>query len=195
MKTIFTLIALILLVTYSAFAQLDKGYWIGDLSGEFGTNGRSSSNKITSFSLNPQAMKLISKNTALGISLDFQFFKAKYYNMGSVAPSETTVSRYSSFELGPVVRKYFGNKLVKPFVELGTGIKIGRYYGINNPYSADHTTFDHYLKPSVGLSWWMHDKISLNLSAEYNILNFSNSYFEGFKLGVSFKLGNQTIKK
>lgn len=195
MKTIFSLIALVILVAFSTYAQLDKGYWIGNISGLPGANGRSSSIGNISFSLNPEVMKLIGKNTALGMSIDFQFSRDKYYGNGSVTPTETFINRYTSIELGPVIRKYFGKKSVKPFVELSTGIKMSSYRGINNPYYTDHTNFDHFLKPSIGVAWWMNDKISLNLSAEYNILNFSHSYFKGFKFGIGFRFGNPTMNK
>jgi len=71
MKKLVLSIAFIALFTFTSFAQLEKGSWIGGVSGNVDfTFLKSSSNQAFSFNLNPYAMYLVSKNFSVGLNLD-----------------------------------------------------------------------------------------------------------------------------
>lgn len=73
MNNLLLAISFLFVLTTSLFAQLEKGSWIGGVTGSFGLGGRSSSSRIITWSFNPYAMYLISKNLAVGIDMDNVF--------------------------------------------------------------------------------------------------------------------------
>jgi hypothetical protein len=94
----------------------------------------------------------------------------------------------SQLETGVVLRKYFGSKQLMPFVQLNTGLLYYRtknfYDGVpNNPYD----DYDFLLKPAIGATYWLNDKVGLNAMMDYNLIN-SNVNELNFKLGISVKL-------
>jgi hypothetical protein len=185
MKTFITTCIFAFLISFSSFAQLGKGYWLGSVEGSLAVTG---SRAYWTINMNPQLMKLVHKNLAVGLGADFSYFKSNstYFN------GTTNLGPNSDFnlEIGPVARKYFGNSKLKPYVELGTGILMYKWNYENAENSGmNETHYKYYLNPTIGLSYWMNDRVSINLSTGYDILNFKEVNSTGIKIGVSFKLG------
>jgi len=140
MKKIVLSIAFITLLTFTSLAQLEKGSWIGGVSGNVDfTFLKSSSNRSFSCNFNPYAMYLVSKNFAVGLNLDYRYVYAKYS------------FEYSTHEflLAPVIHKYFGNSKYWPFIGLATGLAIDQSVSVD-PESFDvskSTNFGHFLNP------------------------------------------------
>ena len=81
MKTVLMTIVLIVVLTSSGFAQLEKGSMIGGVGGNFSVNSRSPEIRLIGWSFNPYAMYLVRNNFALGLSLDNRFQHGKNENI------------------------------------------------------------------------------------------------------------------
>jgi len=193
MKTLIMVIAFLVIFSTSVSAQLEKGSWIGGVSGSFGFGGRSSSNRVFSWSFNPSAMYLVKRNIALGIEMNNSFVHYKgSYTSGTENYSQKGVNY--SLKLTPIVRKYFGNGQFRPYVGLSTGIVMEhmRGYSSYDGNTNTETGFKYYLAPQVGASWWLNDKVFLDLKASYNVMDsFIGSGYHTLDLniGVGFKIG------
>jgi hypothetical protein len=195
MKKLCLSITLITLLTLTSFAQLEKGSWIGGVSGNVDfTFLKSSGNRAFSFSINPYAMFLVSKNFAVGLNLDYSLDFVKYSS--SFQPGSEPV-KYSSNNLlfAPVVRKYFGNSKYRPYIGLATGLEIYQPISFAAPDwdVTKSTNFGYFLNPEAGISYWLNDKVFLDLKASYDLIN---NYRQGdyhtvyLKIGIGIKLGN-----
>lgn len=193
MKTSVITFILLFILIVSSFAQLEKATWIGGVNGSFGIGGRSSSSRIITWSFNPYAMYLVSKNLAVGVEMDnvFTYYKGTYVS-GSDLYSQNGM--LYKLQITPAIRKYFGNGKVRPFVGLSTGLIMEHQHGYSS-YNDVHTTetgFGFYLAPQAGVSWWVNEKVFLDLKASYNLMDtyFGNGY-NGLdvKIGVGFKIG------
>lgn len=188
MKKISILIA-ISLFTICSYAQLSKGGWITSMQG----NGSSSKNfnyKSSSLTLQPSVLKLISNNLALGINLNTTFTSGS----SPIPSAPETISKLNTFNLeaGPVLRKYFGNYKLKPYAEFGTG---WNYTWFNNTIDGKSGNFDDsrfYIKPALGISYWISDRIALDMNLSYD-LNQEHYTFQlddwNMNIGFSVKLG------
>jgi len=193
MKNLLITIYLFLILTTSLFAQLEKGSWIGGVNGSFGFGGRSSSSRILTWSFNPYTMYLVSKNLAVGIEMDngFTHYKGSYQDG---AEAYLQKGMYYRLQLAPAVRKYFGDGKVRPFVGLSTGLIMEhmRGYSSYDDRTNTETGFGFYLAPQAGVSWWINDKVFMDLKASYNLMD---TYFGAgyntldIKIGVGFKIG------
>ena len=191
MKKLLLSIAFITLFTLSSFAQLEKGSWIGGVSGNVDfTFLKSSSNQAFSFSLNPYALYLASNNFALGLNLDYSYDFVKYYS-----GSEPVKYSSNNLLLAPVIRKYFGNSRYRPYVGLSAG--LGIYQPVSFPYPeydvSVSTDFGFFLSPESGISYWLNDKVFFDLKASYNLINYKNVgdyHTVDLKIGIGVKLGN-----
>jgi len=191
MKTLFLSIAFITLITFTSFAQLEKGSWIGGVNGndDF-TFLKSSGNRAFSFSLNPYAMYLVSKNLAVGLNLDYDYDFVKYS------------FEYSTHKLllAPVIHKYFGNNKFRPFIGLATGLAM---YQTNSFAAPDwdvskSTNFGYFLNPEAGISYWLNDNVFFYHKASYDLINYdknSDYHTVDFKIGIGIKLGNSSQEK
>ena len=199
MKKQFLSIAFIMLLTLTSFAQLEKGSWIGGVSGNVGFSFNSSENRFFSLSLNPYAMYLVSKNFAVGINLDYRYSFVKAY---SYFQAESEIIKYSSNSLlfAPVVRKYFGNSKYRPYIGFTTGLSINQTPGFV-PTSSDvtiSTDFGYILNPEVGISYWLNDKVFFDLKASYDLIkhNRIGDYRTvDLKIGIGIKLGDSSEGK
>jgi outer membrane protein W len=200
MKKLVLSIAFITLLTLTSFAQLEKGSWIGGVNGNVDfTFLKSSSNQAFSFSLNPYAMYLVSKNLAVGLNADYSYSFVKY---NSTSQTGSDLVKYSSNSLlfAPVVRKYFGNSKYRPYIGLTTGLAI---YQTNSfvPTSPDvskTTNFGYFLNPEAGISYWLNDKVFFDMKASYDLVNYkrnSDYHSVDLKIGIGIKLGNSSPAK
>lgn len=193
MKTLIFTIALLLILSTTVTAQLEKGTWIGGVNGTFGFAGRTTSYRTLSWSFNPYAYYLISRNLAIGADIQNSFFTYKRtYTDASSSYSSREMS-YSA-RLSPTVRKYFGKGALRPFVGLSTGLE---YWYVKGNYSFDNSTykesdFSYFLTPLAGFSWWMNEKVFLDVKASYGLIDsfYGNSNRNlNLNIGVGIKLG------
>jgi len=112
MKTVVLLFAFVIVITVSTSAQLDKGYWIGSVEGGLKKDINSRS---WAANLNPQVMKLVCKNLAVGIGIDFRYANIRSYNYFQ-PNTHTVLSKSLSFDIGPIARKYFLVILLNPIL-------------------------------------------------------------------------------
>jgi hypothetical protein len=171
MRKITFLLALGLLFSFPTFAQLEKGYWIGKIQGGLSTELQWQ-NVVINFQ--PEAMKLVARNLAVGLQFDYEYFKF--------------ISLHGqNLDMSALVQKYFGNKPFKPFIGLSTGAGMGI---AKNTSSGSTSTTDivFLLNSTIGISWWLNENACIDLSAGYGIRDKVDS-FDGIKLGVGFKFG------
>jgi hypothetical protein len=193
MKTFFVTIAFLVILSVSALAQFEKGTWIGGVNGNLNVTGRSSGTQLISWSFNPYAMYLVSKNLAVGIVMDngFTHYRGEY-QIGTETNSQKGFNY--SLQLAPTVRKYFGNGMFRPFVGLTTGLSLfhSRGYSSYEDSKTKETEFNYVLAPEAGVSWWLNEKVFLDIKASYNLIDsyYSNGYHTfDIKIGVGFKIG------
>jgi hypothetical protein len=191
MKLLISTIAFTILISLNSFAQLEKGYWIGSISGSL-TTGKDSQFKTFTIILNPEAMLFVSSKLAVGGNFSYGLFSMNKYENGDGL--ETIKIRETYLEIGPEARYYFGNFHLKPFADLGMGLRMNRRWTDNSQYEAYSPKWDFYARPAAGIAWWINDKVSLNLSTSYTFLNFKEADFDGVKIGVSFLFGNAGLK-
>jgi len=188
MKTLITSAVFCILFSTASFAQLDKGYWLGNVVGNIGISEKGN---FWYINMNPQFMKIVDKNLAIGMGVDYNFFKSNVKG-----PLNIGGYRSTNLEIGPVVRKYFGNSRCKPYAELSTGIQMFNIHELNAEYAdLNQRQYKFFMNPTVGVSWWINENVSLNLSSGFKATNFNSIVFDGFKIGVSFKFGNKSSKK
>jgi hypothetical protein len=188
MKTLITSAVFCILFSTVSLAQLDKGYWLGNVTGNFGVSDKG---EFWFVNMNPQFMKLVDKNLAIGMGIDYNFYKSNVKGPMSIGGY-----RHTYLEIGPVIRKYFGNTQFKPYAELSTGIQMFNSQYLNAEYADFNTQHNKFfLNPTIGVSWWINENVSLNLSTGIKTTNFNSIMFDGFKIGVSFKFGNKSSKK
>jgi outer membrane protein W len=200
MKKLVLSITLITLLSLTSFAQLEKGSWIGGVNGNVDfTFLKSSSNRAFSFSLNPYAMYLVSKNLAVGLNLDYSYDFVKYY---SSFQTESELVKYStnSLLLAPVVRKYFGNSKCRPYIGLTSGLAMYQTISFSAPSwdVSKSTNFGFFLNPEAGISYWLNDKVFFDLKASYDLINYNRSgdyHTVDLKIGIGIKLGNSSPEK
>ncbi|NOU47028.1 MAG: hypothetical protein HOO86_08205 [Bacteroidales bacterium] len=188
MKTLITSAVFCILFSTVSFAQLDKGYWLGNVVGNFGISDKGN---FWFVNLNTQSLKLVDKNLAIGLGIDYNYYKSNVKG-----PQNTGAYRHTYLEIGPVVRKYLGNSRCKPYAELSTGIQMFNSQHLNSEFSyLDEQQYKFFLNPTIGVSWWFNENVSLNLSTGFKTTNFNNIMFDGFRIGVSFKIGKMSSKK
>lgn len=187
MKKLFLLFIAIYLISNTVSAQLEKGGWITSLQGNYNVTGiKYRSDRFQSLLLRPGVMKLVHHNLAVGMVMSFGYDLSKY---SEVQPGLSLTSKSLSLEAGPVLRKYFGDYKLKPFAELSSGIKYhnsSSAYSDNRKYDFDNT--DLFIRPAIGLSYWINDRISFDISAGTDLMN-RNKWELQLNLGVSVKLG------
>jgi len=187
MKTFIIATAFTILVSLNSYGQLEKGYWIGDLSGGL-TFNKGYIFKTFTATLNSQAMILVSNKLAVGGNLSYGLLSVDKYDNGD--GTESYINRNTYLEIGPVARNYFGHFQLKPFIDLGMGLQMNHNWTDNRNYGENSTNWNFYARPVVGIAWWINDKVSLNLSGSYTFLNFKDEDFDGVRVGVSFTFGN-----
>jgi hypothetical protein len=200
MKKQFLSIALIAFLSFTSFAQLEKGSWIGGVSGSVDFSFRkSSSNRAFFCSLNPYAMYLVSNNFAVGLNLDYSYNFSKY-NYTSQTGSELIKYSTNTIMFAPVVRKYFGNSRYRPYLGITTGLAIHQTNSFvpTSPDVSKSTNFGYFLSPEAGISYWLNDKVFFDVKASYDLINYNlNGAYHAvdLKIGVGIKIGKSTPKK
>lgn len=189
MKKIFILIVISLLSVCS-YAQLNKGGWITSLQG-YGSASKMTEFKESTLRIQPSVMKLIGHNLALGINLSTTF-QSNTYPTNSTAPFVLSKLNSLKLEAGPVLRKYFGNYNFKPYAEFSSGLYYTQYKS-NYEGVTSHTNDSRlYIKPALGMSYWISDRIAFDMKVSYDINHHFYSFlFDNWNLnmGFSVKLG------
>lgn len=199
MKTLFLSIAFIALLTLASFAQLEKGTWIGGVSGNVAFSFKPSDTKFFSLNLNPYALYLVSKNFAVGLNLDYTLDFVKY---SSAFQAGSEPAKYSSNNLlfAPVVRKYFCSSKYRPYVGIATGLEIYQPISFAAPDwdVTKSTDFGFFLNPEAGISYWLNEKVFFDLKASYALINsgrLEDYHTVDLKIGIGVKLGNSSAEK
>ena len=199
MKKLILSIVFITLVAITSFAQLEKGSWIGGVSGNVNFNFRPSDTKYFSVNLTPYAMYLVSKNFAAGLNLDYNYDFVKYY---SFFQTESELVKYSTNSLlfAPVVRKYFGNGKYRPYIGLTSGLAMYQTISFSAPSwdVSKSTNFGFFLNPEAGISYWLNDKVFFDLKASYDLINYNRHgdyHTVDLKIGIGINLGNSSQEK
>jgi len=193
-------IAFITLLTLTSFAQLEKGSWIGGVSGNVGFSYNSSDIRYFSLSLNPYAMFLVSNNFAVGLNADYSYDHTKTYYPFSQTGTEFVKYSTNSLLFAPIVRKYFGTGKYRPYVGITTGLSIYQTPSFV-PTSTDvakSTDYGYILNPEAGVSYWLNDKVFFDLKASYDLVkhNRIGDYHSiDLKIGIGIKLGNSSAGK
>lgn len=191
MKKIFTLIIIFLLSGYSfnSLAQLNKGSWITTLDIRGSYSNYHSELIHATLCGNSSLIKLLQKNLGLGISMGISQEWQQYPTIGN--PELFNKTRYKRLEAGPVLRKYFGDYRFKPYTELGLGWQFNKssdYINDDRQYTDNYTDF--YIRPTVGIGYWISDKVSLDLNLGFDYIP---DYGHGdwlMNMGFSVKLGD-----
>lgn len=172
MKGLFITAAICLLSVVS-FAQLSKGGTIVTLQGN-GSFSNMDGGTSYALTVQPGYKVLVSNNVAIGFDVNYGYSYVKYPDY---------YSHYSQsidqLEVGPVVRGYYGESKLKPYLEFGAGW----YY-----FSLGHSTYEHnrlYLKPAAGISYWFDDRVSTDLNISY-VMNEGYTLFEYDQWDISF---------
>ncbi len=176
---------LLIIVATASFAQNEKGSIVAGVNGNIMLD-KNSSRTIGSIALNPWALYFVKDNLALGISVEnsLLFSRNKDSNQNNVTSYKLLIA--------PELRKYFGEKKLKPFIGISTGLRYSFYkYGDES----SKTTFsspDFYLAPEAGLSWWLNDRVFLDVKLSYDLsekISGSNWNTLNMNVGIGIKLG------
>jgi hypothetical protein len=187
MKNLLLCAILGLFITSETSAQLIKGDFVAGIQGNLKYQAtKSGSYKGLGLNVENHGLYFVGNNLGIGYVIDFEHSQYKMSNnsLSDLASKNIT----SQLETGVVLRKYFGSKQLMPFVQLSTGLQYYRtknfYDGVpSNPYD----DYDFFLKPAIGATYWLNDKVGLNAMMDYNLIN-SNVNELNFKLGISVKL-------
>ncbi len=192
MRTCLMTIVFFVVLTAAGFAQLEKGTWIGGINGSLGLSGFSSNNYSIKWSFDPYAMYLVSKNFAVGFEFDNKHGYICYrhnYDADHVFSLEM-----KSYFLQPALtaRKYFGTRRFRPYIGISTGMVLFHedYHYFDHMDNYYRSSFSYFIAPQIGASWWIKDKLYLDMNARFNysITNNLPGYFD-FKIGAGFKIG------
>ena len=193
MKKLFLSFTFLTLITVSSLAQLEKGSYIGGVYGNFSIMGRSSGTQYLSWGFNPYAMCLVGNNLAIGMDMDnrFTYFKSTYQDGSG---NYSMLGSSYNLQLAPIVRKYFGNGQVRPYAGLSIGVIMEHMHNYSSfeTQTTTETGFSYHLAPQVGVSWWINDKVFLDLKASYNLMDtyFGSGYHTfDVKIGAGFRIG------
>lgn len=123
--------------------------------------GSSDQYKNTSFNLSPAIGYFFIDNLALGIELPIQY--------SSMKDTDDDKMTQSSLVFAPFLKYYFGNSMMKPYVNGSIGLGKGSVsydftMGSNVSYSM--TMFAYQL--GAGLSIFLHEKVSLDLGLRWS---------------------------
>ena len=138
-------------------------------------------------------MYLVSRNVAVGLEMDngFTHYRGEY-QIGTETNSQKGLNY--NVQLAPTLRKYFGNSRLRPYIGLTTGLSLlhSRGYSSYDDSKTKQTDFNFVLAPDAGVSWWMNEKVFLDMKASYNVIDsyYGNGYHTfDIKIGVGFKIG------
>ncbi|MDO8896846.1 MAG: hypothetical protein Q7V19_04290 [Bacteroidales bacterium] len=184
MKKQILLSCILLIGATASYAQIEKGSTIGGMNGNFSFQSTHSANSLN-FGFNPYALYFVKENFALGLSIEnnFSMFKTKTASYNR---------EVKTFELliTPEMRKYFGTGKLMPFIGLSTGLHFYQFYH-SDPHPKGNP-YNFYLAPEAGLSWWLNDKVFIDLKAKYDLINTnrgSGNHTINVNIGIGFKLG------
>lgn len=180
------LISTVLVVPASA--QLEKGTFLANIEGTMSyMGGRNAPYRSVSYRISPQPMWLVRNNLALGMKIDYGYSSWRSNpNYSGTLTAEFSNSRYYSLETGPLVRKYFGSRAIKPYIQLGGGFAVQWQH--NKALDVTTRNSSMYFEPRAGVSWWLNDKVSVDLSGGYRFSNSSRYNYSLARLGITIKL-------
>ncbi len=186
MKKLFVL-CLLTCLFFNSFAQLEKGSWVGGVSGASKVTLRPQYLKAIYLDLNPYAFYLLRNNLALGFNVDNKLTCAKYASNLNIMKSGFR----NELSLSPEIRKYFGAKKFRPYVGLANGFEY--IYGRSQyeESKVEIREFNYFLAPNVGVSYWLNDKVYLDMKTGFKFLiNSSNPNNQSLdlKIGIGIKL-------
>lgn len=187
MKKLLLVIAAATVFTFHLHAQPEKGDWIASLQGSYGVAGvKSDSYRYHNLQLKPELLKMLKHNVALGVvmGVDHSVTWMKNYQ-----PDVDLRTRNLNLQIGPVVRKYFGNAKLVPYAELSAGVNYSHYYSkFSGKSGSSISSADAFIRPAIGLSYWMNNRVSFSISAGTDLLKPRYRELQ-INLGISVKLG------
>ena len=145
-----------------ANAQTQKGDWM--LGGNFSLN---TSNNNTQIALTPDAGIFIINNLALGANLGFIYSKSGDANS-------------TSFGIGPFLRYYFTNAMVRPILH-GSLNFLSQKTKITGFPSTTNNATSYFL--GGGAAIFISDQVSID-----GLIGYSHSKFKGFNGGGGFAM-------
>ncbi len=200
MKTfkLFFTAALLLCLSFSGFAQTEKGNFLlgGSSSFEYTAlklklenNGSSDDlGKTTSLDFTPGVGYFLADNFAVGVETALSFAVDK--------DEDDNKDKYSSAVVIPFMRIYMGKGKVKPFIHggLGPGWAKSKTAGYFSDYEFSYKLFAY--EVSGGLSFFLNDKVSLEVGLGYASLatKYDDDYSDsknitaGFGTSVGFNI-------
>lgn len=165
----------------ASHAQIEKWTILGGISGNLSFTkqlGRTTS----MFGLNAYSLYALERNLAVGLSIDNTF---------STVRTKGEDDLYTSYNLlvAPEFRKYFGSGRVTPYLGLSTGLSFS-YFDATYPNFTPFKSYDFYLAPVAGFSYWLNDKVYFDFRTTYDLINPSTQGSPlNIKLGIGFRLG------
>jgi outer membrane protein len=164
-------VLILLLTTISSFSQTEKGkIYIGansNLQANFNSNtykndfGSSESN-TNSFSISGQAGYFIINNLVIGADISTSFSNSKDNSSNYKSTSRT-------FAIAPLVKYYFSEKKLKPFIiaKYGFGSSNSTLTYQNQANSDDSKTSFSIMTLGGGISYFFNSYISVDLGLNY----------------------------
>lgn len=186
MKRILLLIAFVSCTAFYTFAQTQKGDLV--LSTTLNVGGGYGYNSLDlRAGINPGIHYFLTNKLALGVSIDL--------NAGGILRDWSfRTFNQRSFYGGAYARYYFGNKKFQPFVELGAGYTHMNYnfHGLSGTEDVHNSASGFYLRPAIGFSSQLTDRISFEGKVSLDAINtsyHSNQHNLSSKIGVGIKIG------
>lgn len=177
--------ALMVIMLPFASAQITKGSVVGGINGNLNLEG-SSSGSFRSAALNTDLYGLYFIGNNFGLGLESGMYYSRVRMKGFTGSYN---DRALILEIGPVARKYFGSGKLTPYLHLGTGVGISSVrYNNNGVSEKPASNVGFYIRPAVGLTYWLNNRVGIDATIGKNILEKHHHSLQG-KLGVSVRLG------
>jgi hypothetical protein len=197
-KKIYLFIAVIICLSFSSYAQIEKGDWL--LGGTLGVNNSSNSPNGTSTSnanIAPHIAYAVGKNSTIGLNLGYSYSD----NSGNY--------KLSSFASNIFYKKYFPCKeKFGIYLQLNTGIALSKnsYTVIDSAGSytkSNSTTHSYNVGAIPGIYYLVSKRVLLtadcgglsyfydDYGAGYSANSWSFNFLTNFTFGVDFVLGKK----
>jgi hypothetical protein len=186
MKKIVMIIAFVACTAFYTTAQTKNGDLVLSTMLNF-SGGYGYGSLYLQGSINPGIHYLLTNKLAIGASVDL--------NAGGILRNGSfNYYNSRSFSVGPYARYYFGSKKFQPFLELGVGYNTfkANYNSMNVDQSYHLSGSGFYLRPAVGFSSQLTDRISFEGKVSLDAINtsyHSNQHNLSSKIGVGIKIG------
>jgi opacity protein-like surface antigen len=162
---------LIIGISLSAVAQTTKGSLL--LGGQTSLNldfsktkwksdlGSGDDSKSTSFEFSPELGYFVIDNMAIGVSLPI--------NYSTMTDSDDDKMTRSSFVFAPFLKYYFGDSMMKPFLNGSIGFGKGSMkYDLGSGFSDSYSMTMFAYQVGAGLGVFLNEKVSLDLGLRWS---------------------------